>query len=232
LTLLPSLTNCTSLTQPVVKETRLTATLSQESESGTAPSSTVSSPTSKQEILKTQLNNTYTGPSFDGLPFSVSIIGSVLLELIEIGDCQHFVVLCELLRYADLLEMPILSAKISEQRCQEAYLTYLDMLTKLQLFTVANTIIKFSVTPNISNISKQGVMMHTACAKCGKEIPENCVTPWCSKCKRCPSLCSICYRPVRGLLNWCPLCGHGGHLECTRKWFKKSVTCPAGCGNN
>lgn len=230
LTLLPSLTNCTSFSQPIVKEHGLSIIISQESETGTASPSSLASPTNKQET-KTQTNIGSTGSSFDGLPFSVSILGSILLELIEIGDCQHFVVLCEILRFADLLEMPISAAKISEQRCQEAYLTYLDMLTKLQLFTVANTIIKFSITPNISNISKQGVMMHTACAKCGKEIPENCVTPWCSKCKRCPSLCSICYMPVRGLLNWCPLCGHGGHLECTRKWFKKSVTCPAGCGN-
>ena len=54
---------------------------------------------------------------------------------------------------------------------------------------------------------------------------------YCVNCSMCVSACSVCHKPVRGLLHWCPLCAHGGHLECNRKWFSLYSTCPAGCGH-
>ena len=62
--------------------------------------------------------------------------------------------------------------------------------------------------------STTGVSMHTACSRCGMELPERVSSPWCAKCKRCVGLCSVCQRPVKGLLHWCPVCGHGGHIKC------------------
>lgn len=75
--------------------------------------------------------------------------------------------------------------------------------------------------------------MHTVCARCGKEVAEHGTHPWCAKCRRCPTLCALCHRPVRGLMHWCPVCGHGGHLECTRRWFvgEGMHACPSGCGH-
>jgi len=34
------------------------------------------------------------------------------------------------------------------------------------------------------------------------------------------------------LIHWCPVCAHGGHLACTKRWFAQSEDCPAGCGHN
>ena len=45
------------------------------------------------------------------------------------------------------------------------------------------------------------------------------------------TLCSICELPVKGLYVWCQGCGHGGHMEHMRSWFKGNVDCPAGCGH-
>ena len=38
------------------------------------------------------------------VPFASELLGAILLELLEGGDCQHFTVLCELLKRAGLLE--------------------------------------------------------------------------------------------------------------------------------
>ena len=47
----------------------------------------------------------------------------------------------------------------------------------------------------------QGVAIHTACSRCGLELPERVSSPWCSRCKRCAGLCSICrYAPWHPLL--------------------------------
>jgi hypothetical protein len=32
-------------------------------------------------------------------------------------------------------------------------------------------------------------------------------------------------------LQWCPLCGHGGHYSCSIQWFEQSTCCPTGCGH-
>ena len=38
-------------------------------------------------------------------------------------------------------------------------------------------------------------------------------------------------RAVRGLVAWCQVCGHGGHLEHMNKWHQDNEQCPAGCGH-
>jgi len=170
------------------------------------------------------------------LSFAAELLGKMLLELIEGGDTQHFVLLCEVLRRAEAgLDAKSLAAgNISDMRRREAYLAYFDLLSRLQLFCAANKIIKASDEEYISKLSRHGVTIHTSCAKCGKETPEHVSHPWCSKCRRCAALCSLCHKPIKGLMHWCPVCGHGGHLNCTTRWFKhlKKNECPAGCGHS
>lgn len=46
------------------------------------------------------------------------------------------------------------------------------------------------------------------------------------------NLCTICQVPVRRRLYvWCQGCGHGGHIDCMKDWFKDYVFCPSGCGH-
>jgi hypothetical protein len=52
--------------------------------------------------------------------------------------------------------------------------------------------------------------------------------------------CTVCQLPARGLVWFCGVCGHGGHLRCMREWFGARGGgqalgmalggCPSGCG--
>lgn len=48
---------------------------------------------------------------------------------------------------------------------------------------------------------------------------------------RCVGLCALCQKPVTRMLQWCPICGHGGHSSCLQQWFSSHLTCPSGCGH-
>lgn len=48
------------------------------------------------------------------VPFASELLGAILLELLEGGDCQHFTVLCELLKRAGLLESATIAGDISK----------------------------------------------------------------------------------------------------------------------
>jgi hypothetical protein len=165
------------------------------------------------------------------LPFSVEILGFLLQELLDGGDCQHFVVLCEVLKCANLLEEACRVSEITVLQRREAYLAYFDLLGRLKLFCSANDIIKGSNEDYISKITRHGVVMHTSCAKCGKELTDTVGSPWCAKCNHCASSCSLCHKPVLKMMQWCPVCGHGGHRECLDIWYSKNSTCPTGCGH-
>ena len=167
----------------------------------------------------------------DTLPFGTEVLASLLQELLEGGDCQHFVVLCEVLKNTKLIDVVCEIGSISTLQRREVYLSYFDLLRKLKLFCCVNTFIKCSDEEYISKLSMHGVVMHTSCAKCEKELPENSNMPWCKKCNCCATICSLCHRPVKGLMHWCPVCGHGGHLSCTTLWFKDKRECPSGCGH-
>jgi hypothetical protein len=171
------------------------------------------------------------------LMFAVDTTRDLLTELIDCGDCQHFVTCCEVFREIDgggILDL--LTAEIGNLRVREGYVAYLDMLNRLELFALANEYICKSKDSYISRLSQTGVIIRAGCASCGKEMnPDGGTTStsasWCQKCKRCAGLCVFCQQPVRGLLHWCPVCGHGGHIGCTQKWFENHVMCPSGCGH-
>jgi len=111
------------------------------------------------EITSLQQSADSNDLNFDGVPFTIDLLGSILKELLENGDCQHFVVLCELLQRTGLLQLSLKSADISDIRRQEGYISYLDILAKLQLFCAANSIIKASDSENISRLSMQGIII-------------------------------------------------------------------------
>ena len=54
---------------------------------------------------------------------------------------------------------------------------------------------------------------------------------WCRRCKDFSSYCSLCQMPLKnGPAFICMGCGHGGHVQCVKVWFKTSVECATGCG--
>lgn len=62
---------------------------------------------------------------------------------------------------------------------------------------------------------------------------QNCQTPMkisvCTNCKKLPLHCIICNMSVRGSVNCCTICGHGGHTEHLERWFGTKDVCPK-CG--
>jgi hypothetical protein len=172
----------------------------------------------------------------DELPFSLEIIAGLLNELLEGGDSQHFVLVCETLRCAGILSAVLAAADISAHRIRSIYLAYVELLTKLELFREANRIVKSSDDDQISSLSKKDVEMRIKCGRCKKDLKKKApsaasATVWCENCRCCVSKCSLCDLPVTGLLQWCPVCSHGGHLSCLRKWFSRYNCCPTGCAH-
>lgn len=41
----------------------------------------------------------------------------------------------------------------------------------------------------------------------------------------------LSHQPIKGLLIWCQICSHSGHLKEISEWFKKNKECPSGCGH-
>lgn len=204
---------------------------------------------------------------------ALSSLRDLLSEMLDAGDCQHFVICFEILRRNDLLvgicELPkpspvaeanlalpanerksggdssskIISPPLQPQprllstvRVREAYLAYIDVLSRLGLFTAANDLIKTSEDPYISELSKKGIRLKVGCAKCGKEVSADQVSGgaqgvtaitaiYCGKCHRSAGRCMLCHTPVLGLFRWCQICSHGGHKACIEQWLFRQIEC-------
>ena len=89
-------------------------------------SSSQSQPTSSSATEITNSSSSSSSSSSSGVdsfnmdalqvPFTSELLGALLLELLEGGDCQHFTVLSEILRRAGLLDAATTSAGISKVR--------------------------------------------------------------------------------------------------------------------
>jgi hypothetical protein len=165
--------------------------------------------------------------------FGASLVGDILLDLVNCGDCQHFVSVCELVgeHRPDILAQSLETAAISVSRQNEAYHSYISLLQKLRLFSEANYIVKMAKIGSPAAASA-AMNLHMYCETCGKEIPDSGRVSYCQKCNKGSGLCVLCHKPVRGLFRWCQICAHGGHNECLTKWFKRSPSCPSGCGHH
>ena len=38
-------------------------------------------------------------------------------------------------------------------------------------------------------------------------------------------------KPIKGLIMWCQICSHSGHMKEIAEWFKTNKECPVGCGH-
>jgi hypothetical protein len=229
------------------------------------------------------LGTSSTLPETSSLDYAMETLCELLIELIDSGDCQHFVICCEILRNIDdsscsnnsqeqqqamhdpsASHFPAhahgptsctehfirknlwksLEETIGAMRIREGYVAYLELLFRLDLHQLSNSIIVRSTDKYIAQLSQQGVIIRSSCAQCCKEInldstgssssalsSSRSASIWCSKCRRCVDLCHLCQQPVKGLLHWCQICGHGGHVDCVKKWFQRFEVCPSGCGH-
>jgi hypothetical protein len=110
---------------------------------------------------------------------------------------------------------------------------YADILYRWQLMEKRALILKSLMPSNVnqSQLFHVGVDFVTECCNplCEKQY-NTCRAPNCKYCYK-PSLeCAICRIPVRGAVNHCVVCGHGGHTVHMYNWFAQSDQCPTGCG--
>lgn len=120
-------------------------------------------------------------------------------------------------------------SRIDEQTQEQWLMSYIDLLGRLQLWSVATQIIKLSSLPAVSSLNQASTTVYTMCGRCSKPLTKS---GWyCERCRSLVSPCSLCHLMVKGPNVWCQGCGHGGHLIHMQEWFSKHIWCPAGCGH-
>lgn len=186
-------------------------------------------------------NNSYHSV-FRSLADAETLLQDMLRELLDAGDALHFVLVREILlrcqraqAYAGLpsetSEQAAFQAlspveRLQERRVTQMYMAYADLLRRWTLPQCANDILKYVTDPVLIQRARADVTFKLSCALCSgtelrnREIRQRGSTAYCAKCKVSVSYCSVCCRPVTGLVQWCVICGHGGHFHCLQQWFR------------
>lgn len=168
---------------------------------------------------------------------------TLLLERADAGDVQTCVIVCEVMevipkpktsitssRKTPIVAVPGLDLVIVRQW----YLSYIELLQQMCLFSHATNLIRLSNDPEISKRNQQSTNFHMSCSTCLAPLEGEDAS--CKKCRQKVGLCFLCHEPVKGIYVWCPGCGHGGHLEHALDWFGGTDNplremCPTGCGH-
>ncbi|XP_024939455.1 GATOR complex protein WDR59 isoform X2 [Cephus cinctus] len=101
---------------------------------------------------------------------------------------------------------------------------YAEVLHRWRLLDARAQVLKH-VNATSSDTHK-GVEFQSECYACSKASRG----PQCFNCRRLTLECVVCHISVRGLSNFCIVCGHGGHTQHLAAWFANETLCPAGCG--
>ncbi|KAL4222635.1 WD repeat-containing protein 24 [Mactra antiquata] len=152
----------------------------------------------------------------------VNIVTDMLKNFASEGDVQTPV--CMLIVLQDKIR-PYIDVELEE----DWFLSYIDLLGRFRLWTIANYVIKLSNLPQISMLNQQSTTIHVNCNTCTRPLHRS---SWlCDRCKTITNHCCICHLPVKGLFLWCQGCSHGGHLQHVKDWFSRNAECPTGCGH-
>ncbi|EIW81604.1 hypothetical protein CONPUDRAFT_165704 [Coniophora puteana RWD-64-598 SS2] len=138
-------------------------------------------------------------------------------ELVVLGDIQT----CAMLAVVASDEL-----KLGKRRKMQLLESYIDILSRMRLHTVAAYLRKFTDIDEVRNVTKLETVLYTICGTCRKPVlvpasrirsqPKGAYS-LCPSCKA-SFRCSVCHLPVRTLLFHCSICGHGGHQECYRRY--------------
>ncbi|XP_078375703.1 GATOR2 complex protein WDR24-like [Oculina patagonica] len=205
--------------------------LDQDTDRPESPTSNIESETTSATNAKSLIDSSieYQGPDTSSnkpLPLPewdfTTLVVEMLHHLADQGDVQMcvsaLIVLGDKIRH-----------EIDEQTQEQWLMSYIDLLGRLQLWSVATQIIKLSSLPAVSSLNQASTTVYTSCGRCSKPLTKS---GW--YCERCRSLvlpCSLCHLMVKGPNVWCQGCGHGGHLIHMQEWFSTHIWCPAGCGH-
>lgn len=106
-------------------------------------------------------------------------------------------------------------------------LLYCDLLMRWGLLDKRVNVMKYVMDDFSQNaFLEKSIELTNYCQNCKKPVQST----QCDDCKKISLKCSLCSVSVRGLICFCPLCGHGGHTFHLYDWFKQTDLCPTGCG--
>ncbi|KAG9301687.1 hypothetical protein G9A89_016758 [Geosiphon pyriformis] len=134
------------------------------------------------------------------------------------------------------LHVPLLDPGRESSAIYDQYrLAYAELLYHWGLMEARAELLKFMCFVKSDNIRGtsdhcQTLEIFIHCHGCGAELKPDIK---CGNCQRkMPGIkCSICHRIVKGLMNFCVVCSHGGHTDHLREWFAAGNNqCPSGCG--
>lgn len=152
-------------------------------------------------------------------------VRNLLLQRANAGDVQTCVVLCEVM---DVIVPPAAAGDPAKSRIpnlcitlvREWYLTYIDLLQQMCLFTQAAITIRNCHDPVVGALNQQSTTIHESCPKCGKPLlgattiqddasssPQLSAQRVCRSCRSRVGLCFLCHEPVKGIFVFCPGCG-------------------------
>lgn len=133
-------------------------------------------------------------------------------------------------RFFQYNHIPLMDAKGMAQRdCLR--LGYADMLYRWNLLDQRAEVLRF-LNHQPFPVDKPSTHIQVSCYACGTELSSN--DKYCINCRKIRKLirCCFCHILVKGLVNFCIHCGHGGHSHHMEDWFVKNqqVYCMTGCG--
>ena len=166
------------------------------------------------------------GSTLDGLPTSTSealanpmanllapTLSRLLIQRADSGDVVTCVTLCEVM---DVIAPPTSAGGSAKSRIpnlsitliREWYLTYIDLLQQMCLFTQAANLIKNCSDPVVGALNQQSTTIHEACPRCGKPLIDGNLTDnagssqlsaqrVCRSCRGRVGMCFLCHEPVK-----------------------------------
>jgi len=145
----------------------------------------------------------------------------------DTGDIQSTIAMYMVIGHDRLKDL------IDEGTVEYWFTTYVEMLQRFRLFNQATEMIQICPIENIRIMNLQSTNYLSNCAACKKALMRREGGHYCDRCKKFSTICSLCFKTVKGLYVWCQGCGHGGHLSHLKAWFEETgnKNCPAGCGH-
>ena len=165
---------------------------------------------------------------------------SLLVERADAGDVQTCVVLCEVMEVVVKQKhdsITVVVPGLDLLLIRQWYLSYIDILQQMCLFSHATYLIGNCQDPEIAKLNQTSTTIHESCPTCNKPLQNRFGNgKFCKTCRRKVGLCFLCHEPVTGVYVMCPGCGHGGCLEHALEWFTSLDNpfrefCPTGCGH-
>jgi hypothetical protein len=147
---------------------------------------------------------------------------------LEFTNLEHF----DSERFFQYNYIPLMDTKGMAQRdCLR--LGYADMLYRWNLLDQRAEVLRFlSHQPFPVDKEVTSTNIQVSCYACGTELSTK--DKYCMNCRKIRKLirCCFCHILVKGLVNFCVHCGHGGHSNHMEDWFvtNQQVYCMTGCG--